>query len=95
MYPIDTEQTGKKNSFYKEKNHFFRKFNRETNIVMLINLDPILEFILEIKIIPNYLHGHMVAAMCFNMGNLVKKLGKNAAELEVLILIWPKKKHIL
>ena len=53
---------------------------------MLVNLEPISGFILEINSIPNYLHGHTVAAMCFNMGHLVKKLGKNEAELEVSIL---------
>ena len=54
---------------------------------MLVNLVPIFGFILEIKSIPNYLHGHTVAAMCFNMGHLVKKkLAENEAELEVSIL---------
>ena len=40
---------------------------------MLVHLEPILGFIL-------------VAAMCFNMGYLVKKLGKNEEKLEVSIL---------
>ena len=44
-----------------------------TNIFMLLNLRPISGFILEIKSIPNYLQGHTVAAMYFNMGHLVKK----------------------
>ena len=53
---------------------------------MLVNLGIIFVFILKIKGIPNYQHGHMVIAMCFNMGHLVKYLGKNEAELEVSIL---------
>ena len=53
---------------------------------MLMNLEPIFEFILEINSIPNYLHGHTVLGMCFNMGHLLKKLGKNEAEIEVSIL---------
>ena len=32
-----------------------------------------------------------IAAMCFNMGYLVKKLGKNEEKLEVSILTWHKK----
>ena len=51
-----------------------------------VNLEPIFGFILEINSIPNYLNGHTVVAMCFNMGHLVKKSGKNEAELEVSIL---------
>ena len=31
---------------------------------MPVNPEPISGFILEIKSIPNYLQGHMVAAMC-------------------------------
>ena len=32
-----------------------------------------------------------IAAICFNMGYLVKKLGKNEEKLEVSILTWHKK----
>ena len=53
---------------------------------MLVNLEPIFGFILEINSITNYLHGHTVVAMCFDMGHRVKKSGKNEAELEVSIL---------
>ena len=70
------------NSFLS-KNHFFKQSDLTTNIFMLVNLEPIFGFILEINSIPNYLHGHTVAAMCFDIGHLVKKLGKNEAELEV------------
>ena len=54
-----------------------------TNIFMLVNLELFFGFILEINRIPNHLHGHTVVAMCFNMGHLVKKIGKNVVELEV------------
>ena len=60
---------------FHQKNHFFQKCDLTTNIFMLVNLEPIFGFILEINSIPNYLHGHTVAAMCFNMGHLVKKVG--------------------
>ena len=73
------------NNFLSKKS-LKKKYDLTTNIFMLVNLEPISGFILEINSIPNYLHGHTVAAMCFNMGHLVKKLGKNEAELEVSIL---------
>ena len=73
------------NSFLSEKS-LKKKSDLTTNIFMLVNLEPIFGFILEINSIPNYLHRHTVVAMCFNMGHLVKKLGKNEAELEVSIL---------
>ena len=88
MYFLDfgnSDKTWQKTGFY-HKNHFFKKSDLTTNIFMLVNLEPISGFILETNSIPNYLHGHMVAAMCFNMGHLVKKLCKNEAELEVSIL---------
>ena len=69
--------TGHKTSFYQKIN-FLKIFNLTTNIFMLVHLEPILGFIL-------------VAAMCFNMGYLVKKLGKNEEKLEVSILTWHKK----
>ena len=72
--------------FFNHKNHFFKKSDLTTNIFMLVNLEPIFGFILEINSILKYLHGHMVVAMCFNMGHLVKKSGKNEADLEVSIL---------
>ena len=50
---------------------------------MLVNLEQISGFILEINRIPIYLNGHTVAAMCFNIGHLLIKLGKNEAEFEV------------
>ena len=89
MYFLDFltfKQKMAKNRFFYQKNHFFKKFDLTTNIFMLVNLEPIFGFILEINSIPNYLHGHTVVAMCFNMGHLVKKSGKNEAELEVSIL---------
>ena len=55
-----------------ENNHLKNKSNLTTNIFMLVNLEPFSGFILEIKSIPNYLQGHTVAAMRFNMGHLVK-----------------------
>ena len=57
---------------------------------MQVNLEPISGFILEINNIPNYLHGYTLAAMTFNMGHLVKKVGENETELEVSILTGPK-----
>ena len=56
---------------FKKKN-IFKKSNLTTNIFALVNLEPNYGFILDIKSIQNYLQGHTVAAMCFNMGNLVK-----------------------
>jgi len=70
----NSDITWQKTAFY-QKNHFFKKSDLTTNIFMLVNLEPIFGFILEINSIPNYLHGHTVAAMCFNMGHLVKKVG--------------------
>ena len=69
--------------YKKEKNFFFflQKSNLMANIVTLLNLEPILGFILEFKSIPIYLHGHTVSAMCFNMGHLVRN--EEEAELEV------------
>ena len=64
---------GKKH-FFDQKNLFFKKSDWTTNIFMLVNLEPIFGFILEINSIPNYLHGHTVVAMSFNMGHLVKTL---------------------
>ena len=64
-------------------------------LVMLVNLEPILGFILKIKSISNYLHWHMVAAMCFNMGQLVKKMRKNEAELEVSVWLDLKKPYFI
>ena len=63
-----------------------------TNIFMLVNLTP---FSGLVHSIPNHLHGHTVAAMYFNFGHLVKKFGKNEAELEVSLLTSPEKSHIL
>ena len=57
-----------------------------TKNVMLVNLEPILGFILKIKNIPNYLHMHMVLAMCFYKKHILKKVGKNEVVLEVYIL---------
>ena len=45
------------------------------NIFMLVNLEPLFGFVLEINSIPYYLHRHMLVDMCFNMGHLVKKVG--------------------
>ena len=44
--------------------------------MMLVNLEPIVGFMLEIKSIQIYLHGHTVSAMCFNMGHLLKQVGQ-------------------
>ena len=71
------------NSF---KNIFFNKSDLTTNIFMLVNIEQIFRFILEINSIPNDLHGHMVVAMCCNIGHLVKKMGKKEVELEVSFL---------
>ena len=60
-----------------------------------MNLEPIFGFILEINSLPSYLHKRTVVAMCFDVGHLVKKLGKNKAELEDKIFTLPKKGHIL
>ena len=52
--------------------HLFKKSTWLNNIFILVNLELISGFILQIKSIQNYLQGHMVAAMCFNMGHLIK-----------------------
>ena len=57
------------------ENHLFKRSNLTTNIVTIVNIEPHLGYMLEIKGIPNYLRGHTVVAMCFNMGHLVKKVG--------------------
>ena len=59
------------NSFFIQK-VFVQKSHLTINIFMLENLVPILVFVSEIKSIQSYLHGHMIAAMCFTMGHLVK-----------------------
>ena len=60
-------------SLKKKKINKIKKSGLTTNIFILVNLEPIFGFILEINSIPDYLHGHTVAAMCLNMGHLVKK----------------------
>ena len=45
-------------------------------MVMLVNIDPILGFILEIQSIPNYLDEQTVSAMCFIIGHLFVKDGQ-------------------
>ena len=57
-----------------------------TNIVTLVNLEQNFGFMLEIKSIPNYLHGHTVSAVRLIWVIYWDKLGKNEGELEVLIL---------
>ena len=57
---------------FNQENYFFKKSNMTTNIFILANLEPISRFILEIQTISKYLHGHMVEAMWFNIGHLVK-----------------------
>ena len=84
----NSNKTWQKTAFYK-KNHLFKKSSLTTNIFMLVNLEPIFGFILEINRIPNHLHGHMVVSMCFNMGHLVKNLAKNEAKLEVPNRVCP------
>ena len=64
----------KKGVFY-EKNHFFQKSNFSTNIVMLVNLEQLFGYILEIKSIQNYLQEHTVSPVCFIMGNLLEQVG--------------------
>ena len=58
-------------AFYKKK-LLFKKSNLTIKMFMLVNLEPISRFILEIKSNPNDLQGHMVATMCFEMGHLLK-----------------------
>ena len=60
---------------------FFFVCNLTTNIVTVVNLDPISVFLLKIKCISTYWDENMVAAICFNMGHKLaeggKKLGLN------------------
>ena len=51
---------------------FQKKSNLTTNIMMIVNLEPILEFTLEIKSNPTYIHGHTVSPMCLNMGHILE-----------------------
>ena len=64
-------QTTKKKLFHK-LNLFFLKSNLTTNLMMLLNLETFLGFVLEFKINPIYLHEHMVSYMCFNMGHTLE-----------------------
>ena len=65
---------GRKQFFYEKKIIFFKKSNWTTNIFMLVNLELISGLILEINSIPYYLPRHTVAAMCFHIRHLVKKV---------------------
>ena len=51
---------------------------------MLVNLEPILEFMMEIKSIPNYLNEHTSSPMCFkNKGIYWNMLDENKVELDI------------
>ena len=60
-----------------QKITFSKRISLATNLLMLVNQEPIFGFILEIKSIPNLLHGCMVLAMCLFWGIFYKRLDKN------------------
>ena len=72
----------------------FSKSNLTTNLETLKNLEPSFGVILEIKTIPNYLHGHTVSTVPLIWLIYWNKFGKKECELEVLILTGPKKCQI-
>ena len=69
----------KKNLFIKLQEISIKKYksNLMSNILMLVNLEPILGFLFEIKSIQNYLEGHSVSAMFFEMVHLWNILAKS------------------
>ena len=73
----------------------FSKSNLTTNLETLVNLEPSFGVMLEIKTIPNYLHGHTVSTVRLIWLIYWNKFGKKECELEVLILTGPKKCQIL
>ena len=73
----------------------FSKSNLTTNLETLKNLEPSFGVILEIKTIPNYLHGHTVSTVRLIWLIYWNKFGKKECKLEVLILTGPKKCQIL
>ena len=62
---------GKKITFVK-KNHFFKVSNLTTNIVTLLNIEPILGFMLGIKRVKINLQGYTVSTMHLNIGHLLR-----------------------
>ena len=72
---------GKKLAFIKKIT--FSKSNLTINIMTLVNLEPIFGVMLEIKSIPNYLHGHTVSTVRFIWLIYWNKFGKKECELEV------------
>ena len=51
-----------------KQKQFKKKFKLTKNYMMLVNLETILGFILEFKITPSYIQGHMVSEMSFDIG---------------------------
>ena len=54
-----------------------------TNIVMVVNLEPILGSTLEIANISTNLDIQMISAMCFNMVHLLEKVGQKKVQLNI------------
>ena len=48
------------------------ELNLTTKIVMLVNIEPILEFMFDNKSFTNYQQGHTVSLMCFNMEHVLE-----------------------
>ena len=46
--------------------------NLTTNIMMLGNIEPFLEFMFDNKSFTNYQHGHTVSFMCFDMEHVLE-----------------------
>ena len=55
---------------YFTKPSLFQKYDLTTNIMTLVNLEPILGFMMEIKSILNYLIGYILSAIHNNMGHI-------------------------
>ena len=84
-----------KKKWFLQKKVTFSKSNLTTNLETLVNLEPTFGIMLEIKTIPNYLHGHTVSTVRLIWLIYWNKFGKKECELEVLILTGPKKCQIL
>ena len=52
---------------------------------MLVNLEPVLGFMLMIKSIQKYLYKYMISPMCFSMRIYYNRLGQYEVELEIEI----------
>ena len=72
----------------------FSKSNLTTNLETLVNLEPSFGVMLEIKTIPNYLHGHTVSTVRLIWLIYWNKFGKKECELKVLILTGPKNARV-